>query len=115
MEYKRLDTAGYQQLMQKYHVGSLLAKVVSSFRCSEEEQDSFFHARSYRRLEHESFRQLEKLLQQAKGDGNTLLASYSKALDGTLKAAPAAEAGKNGPQRDAVKEGEAAGIQLGGK
>ncbi|MBR6351457.1 MAG: hypothetical protein IKR93_03940 [Firmicutes bacterium] len=57
----------------------------------------------------------EKLLQQAKGDGNSLITSYSKALDGTLKAAPAAEAGKNGPQRDAVKEGEAAGIQLGGK
>ncbi len=52
----------------------------------------------------------DKLLQQAKGDGSKLLASYSKALDGSLKA-PAAEAGKNGPQRDAIKEGAGPGMQ----
>ncbi len=52
----------------------------------------------------------DKLLQQAQGDGSKLLSSYSKALDGTLKA-PAAQAGKNGPQNEAVKEGEAPAMQ----
>ena len=43
MDYRVMNTEGYREIMQRYHTGSLTAKVVSSFNYTPEEQASFFH------------------------------------------------------------------------
>ena len=57
----------------------------------------------------------DKLLKQAQGSGTELMNSYGKVLDGTLKAGPAAEQGKNVVQNNMAKEKPAGGMQIGGQ
>lgn len=69
MQYKVIDTGNYRQIMDKYHVGSLLAKIVSSFNYTEEELVSFFVPEKYGTYCHESFERIKEIMQEAKEKG----------------------------------------------
>lgn len=62
MEYKSLDVADYESLMDRYHINSLLAKVVSSLQYNPDELDSFFNPRHYGLLKHDSFEEFNKVI-----------------------------------------------------
>ena len=68
MKYRKIDTDRYTELMSRYHIGSLLAKVVSTYDYSEEELDSFFHAVNYQTYYHESLRQIAELLSEVRSE-----------------------------------------------
>ena len=66
MQYKVIDTGNYRQIMEKYHVGSLLAKIVSSFNYTEEDLVSFFMPKEYGVYHHETFDRIKEILEQAR-------------------------------------------------
>ena len=66
MEYKVMNTDGYRDIMNQYHTGSLLAKVVSSFNYSEKEMASFFNEKKYGVYSHESLERVKELVAEIK-------------------------------------------------
>ena len=68
MKYRKINTDRYTELMSRYHIGSLLAKVVSSYDYSDDELDSFFSARSYPTYYHESLKQIAELFSKVRSE-----------------------------------------------
>ena len=68
MKYRVMNTDNYREIMNQYHTGSLLAKVVSSFNYSPSELASFFHEKEYGTYRHECLQAVKTLLRQAKAD-----------------------------------------------
>ena len=66
MQYEVINTDSYRQIMEKYQVGSLLAKIVSSFCYTEDDLVPFFMPKTYGTYYHESFSAIEEVLKEAK-------------------------------------------------
>ncbi|MBQ2213517.1 MAG: hypothetical protein II414_02980 [Erysipelotrichaceae bacterium] len=69
MEYRRINTEDYREIMNRYHAGSLTSKIVSSYGYSAEELDSFFYERKYTTYHHESLGRISDLLAEVRKNG----------------------------------------------
>lgn len=69
MEYTCLDTSSYEDIMKRYHAGSLLARIVSTMGYSQDDLDSFFHAPFYERLQNDSLASMAAFLKNVKDTG----------------------------------------------
>lgn len=87
MEYRELDTTGFETIMNAYHTGSLMARIAVSFGYSDRELDLFFHPRHYDRFAPEGFRQAAQLLQQAKANGQKVFVYGDYDCDGVTATA----------------------------
>ena len=66
MKYRVMNTGDYREIMNQYHTGSLLAKVVSSFNYSPSELASFFNEKQYGTYYHESLQAINEILLKAR-------------------------------------------------
>ncbi len=70
MRYKETGITNWQEISAKYQVGSLVAKVASSFAYSQEDLDSFFHGQNYQKIVvDDSLEQVKQVLLEAKEQG----------------------------------------------
>lgn len=82
MKYRKINTDSYTELMSRYHIGSLLAKVVSSYDYSESELDSFFHGKNYPTYHHESLKQISELLSKVRSENRKVFVYGDYDCDG---------------------------------
>lgn len=66
MSYKRIETKNYQDLMEKYNIKSLLAKIVSSFDYSPYDETVFFANNLNYQFDEKIFLPIKEILQKIK-------------------------------------------------
>ena len=82
MEYRRINTEDYREIMNRYHAGSLTSKIVSSYGYSAEELDSFFYERKYTTYHHESLSRISDLLAEVRKNGRKVFVYGDYDCDG---------------------------------
>lgn len=66
MSYKKVETKDYNELMSKYHIGSLLAKIVASWGYNEKDLATFFCPLTKYELDDEIFAPIKNALEKIK-------------------------------------------------
>lgn len=66
MSYKEIEIKGYEELMNKYHINSLLAKIVKSFNYSEKDLATFFYPLTDYELDDDVFSPIKNSLEKIK-------------------------------------------------